>query len=70
TLTEQPDTRSWQTLPAQVALYQEDLPPGSHQIQWQGRSVDAEVKPGRTTMVWISRQGQSMSGWSVLLGGN
>ncbi|MBD8514942.1 hypothetical protein Q4491_02020 [Photobacterium sp. 2_MG-2023] len=70
TLTEQPDTRSWQTLPARVALYQEDLPPGSHQIQWQGRSVDAEVKSGRTTMVWISRQGQSMSGWSVLLGGN
>ncbi|MDO6707326.1 COG3014 family protein [Photobacterium sp. 1_MG-2023] len=70
TLTEQPDTRSWQSLPAQVALYQEDLMPGSHLIQWQGQSVEAEIKQGRTTFVWVSRQGQTMNGWSVLLGGN
>ncbi|UTM56209.1 hypothetical protein L4174_010160 [Photobacterium sp. CCB-ST2H9] len=70
TLTEQPDTRSWQTLPAKVTLYQDDLRPGTHQIHWQGHSVDAEVKQGRTTLVWVSRQGETMDGWSVLLGGN
>ncbi|WP_064602893.1 COG3014 family protein [Photobacterium sp. J15] len=70
TLTEQPDTRSWQSLPSSVSLYHEDLNAGTHQVSWNGRQLDVEVVAGRTTMVWVSRQGNQQSWWSVLLGGS
>ncbi|MGF1685767.1 hypothetical protein L4C36_03620 [Photobacterium japonica] len=70
TLTEQPDTRSWQTLPANVSLSQQDVAAGQYALSWQGQTIAVNVKPGRTTMVWVSRQGTVMTGWSVLLGDN
>ncbi|WP_299018209.1 hypothetical protein [uncultured Photobacterium sp.] len=70
TLTEQPDTRSWQSLPSSVSVYHTDLKAGSHQVGWNGRQLDIKVLAGRTTMVWVSRQGNQQSWWSVLLGGN
>lgn len=70
TLTEQPDTRSWETLPAKVSLSQQDVKAGEYALSWQGQSIAVNVKPGRTTMVWVSRQGTVMTGWSVLLGDN
>lgn len=68
TLTEQPDTRSWQSLPASVSVAQQDLPAGDYTLAWNGQQIDVGVKPGRTTMVWVSRQGNTLTGWSVLLG--
>ncbi|PSW21129.1 hypothetical protein C9I98_04040 [Photobacterium sanctipauli] len=68
TLTEQPDTRSWQTLPAKVDVSHQMLAPGKHAVTWNGHQVDVDVVAGRTTMVWVSRQGNQLTGWSVLLG--
>ncbi|UTV28715.1 COG3014 family protein [Photobacterium atrarenae] len=70
TLTEQPDTRSWQSLPAAVDLYLTDLPAGMHQLNRNGESLEVKVVPGRTTLVWVSRQGPHTRWWSVLLGEN
>ncbi|WP_053062492.1 COG3014 family protein [Photobacterium aquae] len=70
TLTEQPDTRSWQTLPAAVGLAQQDVAAGQYTLDWNGHQVAVPVKSGRTTLVWVSRQGSALTGWSVLLGDN
>lgn len=69
TLTEQPDTRSWQSLPANVDIFHTDLSAGTHRLSWNGRQLKVEVQAGRTTMVWVSRQGNQVSWWSALLGG-
>ncbi|MGF1729825.1 COG3014 family protein [Photobacterium kasasachensis] len=68
TLTEQPDTRSWQSLPSSISMYHTDLQAGTHKLSWSGQSLDIKVAAGRTTMVWVSRQGNQLSWWSVLLG--
>jgi len=68
TLTEQPDTRSWQSLPSSISMYHTDLKAGIHKLSWNGQSLDVKVAAGRTTMVWVSRQGNQLSWWSVLLG--
>ncbi|MGF1682322.1 COG3014 family protein [Photobacterium minamisatsumaniensis] len=68
TLTEQPDTRSWQSLPASVAVSHSMMSPGKHSLSWNGHQIDVNVIAGRTTMVWVSRQGNQLTGWSVLLG--
>ncbi|UXI02288.1 COG3014 family protein [Photobacterium sp. TY1-4] len=68
TLTEQPDTRSWQSLPAVVDLYQAEMPAGTYPLRRNGESLDVKVVPGRTTLVWVSRQGSQTRWWSVLLG--
>ncbi|KHT64973.1 lipoprotein [Photobacterium gaetbulicola] len=70
TLTEQPDTRSWQSLPASVSIAQQDVAAGHYDLAWNGHQIDVDVQAGRTTMVWVSRQGNQLTGWSVLLGGN
>ncbi|MCW8327296.1 hypothetical protein MD588_00580 [Photobacterium sp. SDRW27] len=70
TLTEQPDTRSWQSLPSSINMYHTDLTAGTHKLSWNGKQLDVKVAAGRTTMVWVSRQGDQLSWWSVLLGGN
>ncbi|MGF1875157.1 hypothetical protein L4D77_07500 [Photobacterium frigidiphilum] len=69
TLTEQPDTRSWQSLPANVDIYHKDLSAGTHNLSWNGQQLNVDVKANRTTMVWVSRQGNQISWWSTLLGG-
>ncbi|MGF1756955.1 hypothetical protein L4D76_03190 [Photobacterium sagamiensis] len=69
TLTEQPDTRSWQSLPANVDVFHTDLAAGTHSLSWNGRQLNVDIKAGRTTMVWVSRQGNQVSWWSALLGG-
>lgn len=70
TLTEQPDTRSWQSLPSSISMYHTDLKAGNHQLSWNGQNLDVKVAAGRTTMVWASRQGNQLSWWSVILGGS
>ena len=70
TLTEQPDTRSWQSLPSSINMYHTDLKAGTHTLSWNGKQLDVRVSARRTTMVWVSRQGDQLSWWSVLLGGS
>ena len=70
TLTEQPDTRSWQSLPSTVNMYHTDLKAGTYTLSWHGKQLDLNVAAGRTTMVWVSRQGEQLNWWSALLGGS
>ncbi|WED20824.1 hypothetical protein L3Q72_09225 [Vibrio sp. JC009] len=67
-LTEQPDTRSWQTLPAEVYSSSMVVPAGEHQLDINGRLYDISVKGGRTALVWISRQGEGATVWHKQLG--
>lgn len=68
TLSEQPDTRSWQTLPAQVQLYSETLSAGKHRLSWNGEQLEFDVSKGKTTLIWASRQGISTTWWQIKLG--
>lgn len=68
TLTEQPDTRSWQTLPAQISVTSMSIEPGKNQIQYQGNELDFTVKEGHTVIVWSSRQGNAVTWWHKQLG--
>ncbi|CAH0533798.1 hypothetical protein VST7929_01673 [Vibrio stylophorae] len=67
-LTDQADTRSWQTLPDQIGMSVVALDPGMHTLAWQGYSISVEIKPGQRTLVWLSRQGQSLQYWQGQLG--
>lgn len=60
---EQADTRSWLTLPANVQIAKQALTPGKHvlNIQQGSQSMlsEIDVKPGRTTLVLLtSRRGE------------
>ncbi|MFD2179705.1 COG3014 family protein [Veronia pacifica] len=68
TVTEQADTRSWQTLPDSVGLFSDYIDAGKHNLDIGGQTVNIEVKPGRTTLVWLSRQGQNVVHWYGILG--
>ncbi|PWI34961.1 hypothetical protein DI392_01395 [Vibrio albus] len=73
-ITEQPDTRSWQTLPSKVYSYSSDVAPGEYKLDFE-RSQDGEegytikVKSGETVLVWLSRQGENGTVWHKPLGG-
>jgi hypothetical protein len=67
-LTEQPDTRSWQTLPAEVYSSSVLVPAGEHQISVGGNSYTFTVRAGQTALVWISRQGDGATVWHKQLG--
>lgn len=54
--TEQPDRRSWLTLPRQAQVWAGHLPAGPRQFQLDGQPVELALEPGRTTLVWIARQ--------------
>nr|WP_197485233.1 MULTISPECIES: hypothetical protein [unclassified Vibrio] len=68
TLTEQPDTRSWQSLPAEVYSSGATLDVGSHELFVQGKPYHFEVRDGQTTLVWLSRQGNNVTLWHKQLG--
>lgn len=68
TLTEQPDTRSWQTLPAQIGVTSMSIPSGKNQIRYQGNELNFTVKAGHTVVVWASRQGNAITWWHKQLG--
>jgi len=67
-LTEQADTRSWQTLPAEVYSSSTQVNPGAHTVSVNGQQYQFDVSAGRTTLVWISRQGQGSTIWHKQLG--
>nr|WP_170961574.1 hypothetical protein [Vibrio genomosp. F6] len=67
-LTEQPDTRSWQTLPAEVNSASQIVAAGEHSLQVDGHSYQFNVPKGQTTLVWVSRQGGNAIMWHKQLG--
>ncbi|WP_413284724.1 COG3014 family protein [Vibrio sp. MA40-2] len=67
-LTEQPDTRSWQTLPAQVYSSSEIVEAGEYELEFGLNSYKVNVDEGKTVLVWISRQGTNATFWHKQLG--
>ncbi|STQ75474.1 COG3014 family protein [Grimontia hollisae] len=68
-LSEQPDTRSWQTLPESVGVYSGFYTQGQYQVNADGQAINVNVEPGKTTLVWLSRQGDKVVHWQGILGG-
>ncbi|OEE58155.1 hypothetical protein A1OK_16460 [Enterovibrio norvegicus FF-454] len=68
-LSEQPDTRSWQTLPESAGVYSGMYSAGKHAMTVDGQSIEVSLQPGKTTLVWLSRQGGKVVHWQGILGG-
>jgi hypothetical protein len=68
TLTEQADTRSWQTLPGEIKTSSAVVAPGAQELVVDGKSYDFEVGAGRTALVWVSRQSGNATIWHKQLG--
>lgn len=68
TLTEQPDTRSWQTLPAQVKTASQIVKPGTQRLNLGDQVYQFDVPAQQTTLVWVSRQGAHSTVWHKQLG--
>ncbi len=68
TLTEQPDTRSWQTLPAQVKTASQIVTAGRQSIDLGDQVYQFDVPAQQTTLVWVSRQGSYSTVWHKQLG--
>ena len=68
TLTEQPDTRSWLSLPAAIYTASATVTPGEQVLQLKGQSYTFNTQAGRTTLVWLSRQGDNATIWHKQLG--
>ncbi len=68
TLTEQADTRSWQSLPEKVYSSGATLEAGTHELVAGSKVYPFDVRDGETTLVWLSRQGSSVTIWHKQLG--
>ncbi|MFL7865451.1 COG3014 family protein [Vibrio cincinnatiensis] len=68
TLTEQPDTRSWLTLPDRILAHSEVVTSGEQVLQVGAQSYRFTVPDGGTTLVWLSRQGSNATLWHKQLG--
>ncbi|WP_165310808.1 COG3014 family protein [Vibrio ziniensis] len=68
TLTEQPDTRSWITLPASVYGTTEIVPSGEQTLNAAGKTYHFNVPDQGTTLVWVSQQGSNATMWHKQLG--
>lgn len=68
TLTEQPDTRSWLTLPGEIYSSSATVEPGEQSILLNGQPYTFNVESGRTVLVWLSRQGNNATIWHKQLG--
>lgn len=68
TLTEQPDTRSWQTLPAQIKTASHTVISGKQSLNLGDQVYQFDVPAQQTTLVWVSRQGAHSTVWHKQLG--
>lgn len=68
TLTEQPDTRSWQTLPGTVKSSSVQVSAGEQILSFGDERYQFDVEEGRTVLVWLSRQGTNTTIWHKQLG--
>ncbi|WP_413110379.1 COG3014 family protein [Thaumasiovibrio sp. DFM-14] len=69
-LTEQADTRSWQSLPSMVMVSQQQVEAGDVKLTSDRHEWVVPVRAGRTTLLWVSRQSGSAIGWYKVLGEN
>ncbi|SMR99533.1 hypothetical protein VIM7927_00759 [Vibrio mangrovi] len=68
TLTEQPDTRSWITLPGAVFSATTIVSAGEQTLTVGSQSYSFRVPEQGTTLVWLSRQGENAVIWHKQLG--
>lgn len=68
TLTEQPDTRSWLTLPQQIYGVSNIVSAGEHQLTMGDKTYQFQTQALGTTLVWVSRQGNQAVVWHKQLG--
>jgi hypothetical protein len=68
TLTEQPDTRSWLSLPGKVVSAEKIVTPGEQHIKIGMQDYHFDVQKGNTVLVWVSQQGSSTVVWHKTLG--
>lgn len=68
TLIEQPDTRSWLTLPERVVAMSEVVTSGEQELHIGEVTYRFDVSSGGTTLVWLSRQGRHSTIWHKQLG--
>ncbi|WP_376712155.1 COG3014 family protein [Vibrio ruber] len=68
TLTEQPDTRSWITLPGTVFSATKIVSAGEQTLSVGQQSYTFNVPAQGTTFVWLSRQGENAVIWHKQLG--
>lgn len=67
-LTEQPDTRSWLTLPGLVQTASLQVNAGEQRIKVGEQEYQFSVPEKGTTLVWVSRQGRHSTIWHKQLG--
>jgi hypothetical protein len=68
TLTEQPDTRSWLTLPKHVHTASHIVREGEQVLSINGKEYAFNISAGETALVWLSRQGEHSVIWHKQLG--
>ncbi|EGR1262611.1 hypothetical protein D9A33_04010 [Vibrio cholerae] len=68
TLTEQPDTRSWLTLPATVNTATQVVKAGDQVLDIAGTHYTFHVPENGTALVWLSHQGNNVTIWHKQLG--
>ncbi|MEZ8293561.1 COG3014 family protein [Vibrio splendidus] len=68
TFTEQPDTRSWQSLPAEIKSSTFVANSGQYTLEAGAKTYDFDIREGQTTLVWTSRQGNNATMWHKQLG--
>jgi hypothetical protein len=68
TLTEQPDTRSWTSLPASAFSSSQVVMAGPQVLQIANKQYQFDVPNLGTTLVWVSRQGDHTTLWHKQLG--
>ncbi len=67
-LTEQPDTRSWLTLPGEIRSSSVVVDAGKQSLSVGDKRIDFNVNAGDTVLVWVSRQGDNATLWHKQLG--
>ncbi len=67
-LTEQPDTRSWLTLPGEIRSSSVVVDAGQQSLSVGDKRIDFNVNAGDTVLVWVSRQGDNATLWHKQLG--
>ncbi len=67
-MTDQPDTRHWQTLPESISLFNGYYPKGDHAIVAGNKLINVTIQPNRTTLLWVSHQGENTTYWQGVLG--
>lgn len=56
-LTEQADRRSWLSLPQRTAAWHGAVAQGQYAFQVGTKQLQVEVKPGKTTIIWVASSG-------------